>query len=464
MAIVFDDEQTANSATAAPSSGKIVFDDEPQASMPSENPTSPKDAFKQDVEGPGIQDATVGDLSMLQAAKAVPELVGSVPAAVKGVAGLFSKDEIPAAAAVIPKEAGAIPSAEPIPLRNSPEPLPQPASRVPPPPGQTPPATPPPKSGISDDIQNYINSKYQAAQAKPGLIPKIGNYLTEESNKLGSKDIGLRDGLIKTMGSDFKGIEKANQLIDYARDKGYFNAGLSDSERRTMIQQAMDKSGDLIGKMRQVADTRGAPDVDAIKSAVKTALDAKYGYGTEKATSEISNVMEDIDKAPKTFQGMANLATKLNKSATPIGKLGQHPGPTTDAADIVAQMGNAGARKTFSPQESELFTQNLRDFGANKKLEQTTAGSARREMGARSNQRGMLGRLWQEALDRGGYRMAGNIANRLGKSIQSGKVKTLPQFFEDLGHQSNEEIDNTINSMAQGGMVTPSMAQWVSAR
>lgn len=339
-----------------------------------------------------------------------------------------------------------------------------PPSQPPPPPPSGPAPAPSALSGISDEIKNYVNSKYQAAQAKPGLIPKIGNYLTEESNKLGSKDVGLQSGLIKTMGTGFKGIEKANQLVDYARENGYLKAGLSDAERRAQIANAMNKSGAIIGKMRQLADSRGAPDVDAIKTAVKSVLDQKYGYGPEKAPGEIANVMESIEKAPKTYQGMADLATHLNKSATAVGKLGQHPGPTTDAADIVARMGNEGARKSFSPEENNLFTQNLRDFGANKKLEQTTSMAARREMGARSNQRGILGRAWQEALDRGGYRMGGNIANRLGKSIQAGKVKTLPQFFEDLAHQSNEEIDDTIKGMSRGGIVPHDVREWVHAR
>lgn len=330
-------------------------------------------------------------------------------------------------------------------------------------PGGTPPPQPPP-GGIPEDIKDYVKAKYEAAQKKPGLIPKLGNYLTEESNKLGSKDIGLQSGLIKTMGSGYKGIEKANQLVDYAREKGYLKAGLTDMERRTQIKSAMDQSGDIIGKIRDAADSRGAPDVDAIKTAVKTSLNAKYGSGAEKATAEVGRVMEDLNKAPQTFNGMTELATKLNKAATPVSKLGQHPGPTTDAADIVARMTHDQIRQTLTPEENDLYTQNLRDFGANKKLEQTTSMAARREMGARSNQRGPLGRLWQEALDRGGYRIGGNIAHKLGAAIQSGKIKTLPQFFEDLAHQSNEEIDDTINSFAQGGTVPQDVKEWVGAQ
>lgn len=334
-------------------------------------------------------------------------------------------------------------------------------------PGQAQTQTPPPVSSDPlKDVRDYVSSKYAKAQQNPGLISKIGNYLKEESNNLGAKDIGLQPGAIKTMGKGYEGLEKANSLIEYARDKGYFHPGLSDAGRKQMIKNSLTSSGQNLDAIRNVADQRAGAPVDAIKEQVKQALLQKYGTGVNKAPNEIANVLEEIDKAPKTFHGMSELATHLNKSATDVGKLGQHPGPTTDAANIVARINNDAIRKALNPKESQLYTQSLRDYGANKKLEQTTAAASRRAMGARSNQRGFLDRMFQEALDRGGYRAGSNIASRVGSSITKGNVKTLPQFFEELAHQSNHELDDVIdsNSMSKGGMVTPEMANFVRGK
>lgn len=333
-----------------------------------------------------------------------------------------------------------------------------PPSKLPPDPN-----APPPKASIPDAVKNYVNSKYQQAQARPGLLPKVGTYLGEEADKLRAKDIGLQSRQIQSMGSGYQGLEKARQLLDYAGEKGYFKAGLSDVERRAKITDAMNTSGKTVDAIRTLGDKRGAPPVDAMREQLNSQLTQNYGGGVNKATSEVNNVLAEFDKAPKTFHGMAELATKLNKSATAVKDLGQHPGPTTDAANIVAKMNNDSLRKTLGPQEADTYTQALRDYGANKKLEQATAGSARRELGARSNQRGILGRAYQEALDRGGYRMGGNIAKGVSKMVGSGKVKTLPQFFEELAHQSNEEVDNTINGMAKGGVVPQDVRNYVGS-
>lgn len=359
-----------------------------------------------------------------------------------------------------------------VPLRQDAEPpLQAPSLMKPSPTDQAPPqqaASSPddPLKNVRDVSSKYVSSKYVKAQQNPSLISKIGNYLKEESNNFGAKDIGLQPGAIKTMGKGFEGIDRANSLIDYARDKGYFNPGLSDAGRKQMIQKSLTSSGQNLDAIRTVADQRSRAPVDAIKAQVQQELSKKYGSGVNKAPNEIANVLEEIDKAPKTFHGMSELATHLNRSATDVGKLGQHPGPTTDAANIVARINNDALRKVLNPNESRLYTQSLRDYGANKKLEQTVSAASRRAMGARSNQRGFFDRMFQEALDRGGYRAGSNIASRVGSAITKGNVKTLPQFFEELAHQSNHELDDVLdsNAMSKGGMVTPDMANFVRGK
>jgi hypothetical protein len=254
------------------------------------------------------------------------------------------------------------------------------------------------------------------------------------------------------MGAGFQGIEKAEALVNYAREKGYFNPALTDIAREAKIKQALKTSGQQVEALRSIADQRGVPPVPQIVNEVKTQLVKDYGID---APREIKKVLLKIEQAPPTFSGLADLATELNKAKTTAKSLGQHPGPTTDAANIVSRINNDALRSVLNPQEAESYTQSLRDFGAHKKLEQAVAASERRGLSARSNQRGILGRLYQEALDRGGYRIGGNIANRMGKAIGANpsQFKTLPQFFEELAHQTGDVLDETMEGFAHGGIV-----------
>lgn len=316
------------------------------------------------------------------------------------------------------------------------------------------------------EVRDYVNSKYGQIAAKEGLPTRIAKYLKDESANLGAKDLGLQSRQIQSMGQGFKGLEKAEALVEYARDKGYMSPTLSDIARKEKIIATMEKTGKTVDAIRSIADKRAPAPVAAIKASVKAELEAKYGPGVESAPTEIKNVMLQLDKAKPTFSGMADLATQLNKSATNVTKLGQHPGPSTDAANIISRINNDAIRSTLNPKESNLYTESLRDYGAHKKLEQAVSAAGRRSMGARSNQRGIFDRMWQEALDRGGYRLGGNIAHNVSKSVlgNPGKFRTLPEFFEELAHQSNEAIDDVINGMWEGGQVPDDVAQWVNSK
>jgi len=296
----------------------------------------------------------------------------------------------------------------------------------------------------------------------------VAKYLQEEARNLGAKDIGLQPRQIQSMGPGFKGIEKAEALVDYAREHGYFNPKLTDIARKEKIIGAMDKAGRQVDAIRSIADKRGAPPVPQILQQIKTELTKQYGVD---APGEIKKVLLKVQNAAKenpTFSGMADLATDLNKAKTAVAKLGQHPGPTTDAANIISRINNEAIRGTLNPEESGLYTESLRDFGAHKKLEQAVAAASRRGMSARSNQRGIVGRLWQEALDRGGYRVGANVADRTAKAILKDptKVKTLPQFFEELAHHADDAIDEAldIQGMAHGGIVDGELDEYLSTK
>lgn len=325
----------------------------------------------------------------------------------------------------------------------------------------------PPASPLNA-VRDYVNTKYGKAAAAPGWPEKVSTYLGEEANKLGAKDLGLQPMQMKSMGTGYKGLEKANALVDYAREKGYLKPTLTDTGRRAQILADQEKAGKYVGALRKIADERAAPDIQGIQKAVHDALLQNYGAGVEKSSAEIDRVMEEFDRHPATHEGLADMATALNKSITNMQKLGQHPGPATDAANLIGRMNNDSIRSILNPEEAKLYTKSLRDYGATKKLEQVTAGAGRRGMANRANQRGILGRLYQDALDRGGYRIGGNIASGMSKAIRAKPsiASSLPQFFEELAHQSESTIDDLVSDigMSEGGVVTREMADFVSAR
>jgi len=379
--------------------------------------------------------------TVLPAVSAFKALRGAGAAAEEG-AGLAGE-----AGAAAEEGAGAIP--KPPPVGEAP-----PLGSVPP---EPPPVGAAPKPNPLQEVSDYVANKYGKVSSKPGFTEGIGRYLQDASQKMGGKDIGIQPRQIQSMGQGFKGLEKAEALVDYAREKGYLDPGLTDIARKAAIKQNMKQAGQQLEAVRAISDTRGAPPIAEIRNQLQTQLTADFGID---APNEINKVLQKFDKAAKenpTFSGMADLASELNKSKTPAKSMGQHPGPTTDGANIVSQMTNDAARKLLNPQEQKLYTDSLRDFGAHKKLEQAVAASGRRELSARTNQRGLVGRLFQEALDRGGYRVAGNVANRLGKSMveSPAKVKTLPQFFEELAHHTDDVMDEAldIQGMAHGGIV-----------
>jgi hypothetical protein len=340
---------------------------------------------------------------------------------------------------------------------------PAPAPVAPPAPeapaGTTPTAAP--QSDPLAEVRNFINSKFGKVAEKPGIVQKLGNILEEESARLGGKDLGLQLGQVKSMGSGFEGVEKAKALISYAREKGYLSPTLSDAARKSAIETNMNKAGQQLGALRKIADTRAAPPVDAIRNELKNQLTEKYGID---APGEVNKVLAKFDKAAKTptFSGMADLATDLHKAATPATKMGLHPGPTTDAANIIARINNEASRATMNPQESKMFTDSLRDFGAHKKLEQAVAASSRKARVGRGAPGSLTNRLIQEGLDRGGYRLGGNIADKLAGWTKTNPKATLPQFFEELAHQADSSIDDAISGMFAGGAVPGDIADFVA--
>lgn len=307
------------------------------------------------------------------------------------------------------------------------------------------------------EVRDYITSKYGRAASNPGWPNRVAKYLQEEARNMGAKDIGLQPRQIQSMGQGFEGLQKAEALIDYARDQGYFKPGLTDMARKEKVKGALEQTGRQLGAVRDIAGKRGQPPVAQMLQEVNKQLTNSYGID---APGEIKKVLAKIQKVAKgnpTYADIADLATDLNRSKTAAAKLGQHPGPTTDAANIISRLNNEAIKGVLNPEEAQLYTQSLRDFGAHKKLEQAIAAAERRGMSARSNQRGIFGRLWQEALDRGGYRLAGNVADRTARAILQNpqKVKTMPQFFEELAHHADDALDEALDvpGMAYGGVV-----------
>jgi len=392
----------------------------------------------------------IGGMMPKKAPMAAPEMPMRTPEAP------LPPPEAPMAARQMPKVAPEAP-----PVGAEPPPIPK-AAPEPPPAAAKGPIDP------LQDVKDFLKRTQAKAEAVPGWQEKAAKYVKNEVADFRAKDIGMRDPMIRSLDPKrpLQALQKAEDLMDYAGEKGYFRPGLTDVARKDAIASTIEKTGANIGAVRQIAGKRGTPPIAEIRKAILDELTAEYG---EKAAREIKTVLSDFDRKVKenpTYQGMADLATYLNQEKKTFNKIGQNEGPTTDAANIVSRMNNDSLRSVLSPAENNFYTENLRDFGAHKKLEQMVASSARRAMTGRGAPGGAFSAIWQQLWDRGGYRMAGDVANRVSSSVlkNPGRIKSLPEFFEELAHHSGESFDELIGGMWQGGEVPEDVAQWVTSK
>lgn len=354
------------------------------------------------------------------------------------------------------------------PMRTTPEAPIQPASRVPPDPNAPPLSSKPPveaaKRDNLDAVHDFLKSKQKKIEAQPGWQQRAAKYVENEVSGFRGKDIGLRDPMIRSLDrkNPLRAIEKAEELMDYGAEEGLFKAGLTDVARKDLVKSRLADAGENIGAVRAVGGNRGVPPIAEIRKAIINGLKAEYGI---KAKGEIKSVLDDFDRLSKqdpTFEGMSKVATHLNGEKSTLNKLGRDPRLTTHAADVVSRMNNDALRKLLNAKENTFYTDNLKRFGAYKKFEQTVASAGRRGMTGRGAPGGMFSSAWQQLWDRGGYRIAGNVADRTAKSVlkNPGRIKNLPDFFEELAHHAGDEIDDVIGSagaqgqgMAHGGIV-----------
>jgi hypothetical protein len=344
------------------------------------------------------------------------------------------------------------------------EPIQEPSQGPPPPPK---PEAPPAAKDPLQDVKDFLKKTQGQVEAKPGWQEKAAKYVKNEVADLRAKDMGMRDPMIRSLDPKrpLEALQKAEDLMTYAGDQGYFKPGLTNIARKDAIAAKIGETGKNIGAVRQLGGQRATPPIADIRNTIKNELTNEYG---QKAGKEIKTVLSDFDrkvKANPSFQGLSDVATYLNGEKKTFNKIGQNPGPTTDAANIISRMNNEALRKVLSPEEDKFYTQNLRDFGAHKKLEQMVASAARRGMTGRGAPGGALSALWQQLWDRGGYRMAGNVADRMSTGIlkNPGKIKSIPEFFEELAHHTGEEIGDTIEGMYKGGRVPEDVRSYVGS-
>ena len=341
----------------------------------------------------------------------------------------------------------------------------EPPSRLPPDPNapKPPPAAAPSKDPLQD-VKDFLQRTQGKIEAKPGIGTKARNYIKNEVGDLRAKDMGVRDPMIRSLDPKhpIEALRKAEDLMSYAANKGYFKAGLSDAARRDAIESTISQTGKNIGAVRAVGSQRAAAPVAEVRDAIKNSLNAEYGG---KASREIKTVLGDYDRMTKqdpSFEGLSKVASYLNGEKRTFNKIGQNEGPTIDAANIIGKMNNESLRKVLTPEEDKFYTQNLRDFGAHKKLETIVGSSGRRAMTGRGAPGGALSTIWQQLWDRGGYRAAGIVADKMARSTKP--LNTLPEFFEELAHHAGDEVEDTINGMAQGGIVPADVRNYVMAK
>lgn len=363
--------------------------------------------------------------------------------------------------------------AEPVPMRTTPEPTLQPASRIPPPPGSEPVPAAPAKAPLSDlsnitnalpdkakEVKDYISRGYQGFAKKPGATADIADYIQGKSQMMAAQEMGATPMQARQAGHD-----EMRAIGQYALDKEIVSPTNGLRGMRARNTELLKKAGDAIGDFREAADKAGpAYQPGELLSAVKARLDPKYARGAYSGESGgYAKALEDVADAEPTHAGVADAATKLNKAANDAmtKKIAQPHGPYTDVANAISDINNERIKAKLGTQ-APAYEQALREYGVNKKigefLKRKEAGEVKR-LGPGS----LTSNLTQKMLDEIGYKVGAKAANRLSTSVLKNAAvgKTLPSLFKEFINQVETVGDEISGGMSSGGLVPGDVAEWM---
>lgn len=370
---------------------------------------------------------------------------------------------------------GNIPEELPLPKVSIPEakgPIPEVPPEAPPPGGgsgaaqpiteqpKTEQATPPPPSteaspinNVSEkanDLKNYVSRGYEGFAKKPGGISDIADYLQSKSQMMAAEQMGATPLQARQIGHE--GMRAIGQ---YAMDNDMVGPRIGLKGMRAKNTELLANAGKTLGDIRKEADATRNPltsPIDVLQN-VRQTLDQKYSRGAYSGEAgQYAKALQDVEDGESTFQGMADVATKLNKAANEANRLKQPHTPFTDVANIISKIENERIKQIL-PQKAALYEKALKDYGVNKKISEfinRKEGGEVKRLGPGSFTSNMI----QKGMDEFGYKTGAKVMNRASTSILKNPsiASHLPSLFKEFVNQV-EALGEDVVGMSEGGIV-----------
>lgn len=207
-------------------------------------------------------------------------------------------------------------------------------------------------------------------EAVTGKIGSIRNRIADFLKGKAETNYARATGLSTTNATDLIGKDyNADAVRAYGRklhDEGVVGGYKSPETMLEGLGPRIKQTGKDIGDVRAMGEARNAnPQYPASSPAPKPdeiIADAKDIYG-EKYTEGIhageqasfERALKTVGKAPQTYPGAAQTATKLNAFANQQGKFQQPANATTDVANLVAHEADSGLSKILTGEEQQTY-------------------------------------------------------------------------------------------------------------
>ena len=304
-------------------------------------------------------------------------------------------------------------------------------------------------------VADHLNGLYGKVAKQPGWSDTMANYLDRWADNMSVKNIGGSVRQVRQMGPDV-----ARQLGRFSSEEGLNEPMVGEIGMEKKIQQGLQDSGTKLGDFRKQADALRDPaknPIDVLQQ-VRAQLDPKYlsGRGVNAGDAgSYQKALQEVEDAEASHQGLADVATKLNKYASEE-KLRQSPGPFTDVANIVSEANNNHIRDVLGPEQAAAYDQELARYGAFKKIDAMNQFKQARETAGRLGPGGGIRHMAQKFLDEYGYRAGAQVARKVANVLRTNPSAgaSLPGVFKAFVNEVEDLLpDHEPEGMAHGGVV-----------
>jgi hypothetical protein len=337
------------------------------------------------------------------------------------------------------------------------------------------PPTPPPAPSLADDaaakaneVKNYISHGYEGFAKKPGAVSNLADYVQEKSQMMSAQQMGFTPLQNRQLGATpTEQLQTMRAIGQYGIDSNIVSPAGGLRHMVEMNAKLLNDAGETIGDLRKEADAKFDPKtmvMDPLQEIHKQ-LDPVFARGARSGESgAYQKALETVEDGKPTFQGMADVSTKLNHAANEANRLQQPHGAFTDIANVISRIENDRIRAILGPEKAAKYDQALKEFGINKKIE----AALKRKVGGEVKRMGpgsLTSNLTQKALDEVGYRVGARAANKLATTIKGNPAaaKSLPSLFKEFANHVDETAGE-VSGMYKGGRVPEDVREYVSGR